>query len=564
MPSIASPVRPLADTAHELAARIDAVRRRHALVALGTGAAMAFVAVAAWLAAECALDCLTELPWLARLAFFVAGAGGASWLAWRFGLGPWRRRLGDDAVALMVERALPAFRSRFISAVQLARGEAGSTSVVRALVAETTAMSATMTFREVVRTDRLRRWLKIAAAALALALALAWFGGRNTVPLLTRALLWNNAVPRKTHIEGVGDRIVAIGDDVDIRATARGIVPEGGRLFIETASGRKQEFAFEALADARGEFARTLRSVQESFDYRIALGDAQTPRFRVTARPRPAVASMDCTQHFPAYTKLPPQRRALGDLKILAGSRLALRVKATAPVANGQIRLLGTDGETTVQTAQLAADPNDATQLAGEIAIPAKDAAGLTIQLADADGIESRGGAVHRLEVVQDQPPTIRLLRPERREELLTRDATMLLAFEAADDFGIVKVRLHYAVDFVEGASHQTIDLELSGDTPRTLARRFGWKISRITPRVEEGSRIDYWLEVIDTNDVTGPGTATLEHYQARIVSELEKRADLANRLSDTMEGLNEVKHSQESVNRALGEIIFEKPPGSQ
>jgi hypothetical protein len=217
-----------------------------------------------------------------------------------------------------------------------------------------------------------------------------------------------------------------------------------------------------------------------------------------------------------------------------------------------------------VQTAPLSPDSKDAMQLAGEIAIPAKDAAGVTIHLADADGIESRGGAVHRLEIVQDQPPTIRLFRPERREELLTRDATMLLAFEASDDYGIARVRLHYAVDFVEGAQHETIDLELSGDTPRALARRFDWKISRITPRVEEGSRIDYWLEVIDANDVTGPGVATLEHYQARIVSELEKRADLANRLSDTMEGLNEVKSSQEAVSRALGEIIFEKPPGSQ
>jgi hypothetical protein len=463
----------------------------------------------------------------------------------------------------MVERALPAFRSRFIAAVQLARGDTASTSLVRALVAETTAMSATMTFREVVRTDRLRRWLKIAAAAFAVIAALALLGGHSTSPLLTRALLWNNPVPRKTLIDAGGDRIVAIGDDVEIRATARGIVPERGRLLIETTSGRRQEFTFDPLPDARANFARMLRSVQESFDYRIALGDAQTARFRVTVKPRPAVAGLECTQHFPAYTKLPPQRRALGDLKILAGSRLALRVKAIAPVKTAEIRLLGADADAIVKTAPLATDAQDATQLAGEIPIPAKDAAGLTIHLVDTDGIESRVGAVHRIEIVQDQPPTIRLLRPERREELLTRDATMLLAFEARDDFGIGKVRLHYAVDFVEGAPHQTIDLDLGGETPRTLARRFDWKINRVTPRVEQGSTIDYWLEVIDTNDITGPGTAKLDHYQARIVSDLEKRADLANRLSDTMEGLNEVKHGQEAVSRALGEIIFEKPPAS-
>ena len=73
---------------------------------------------------------------------------------------------------------------------------------------------------------------------------------------------------------------------------------------------------------------------------------------------------------------------------------------------------------------------------------------------------------------------------------------------------------------------------------------------------------IDYWFEVIDANNVTGPGIGTTDHYQARIVSEAEKRADLANRLSDTMEGLNGVRQGQEEVNAKLGEIIFERPPG--
>jgi hypothetical protein len=47
---------------------------------------------------------------------------------------------------------------------------------------------------------------------------------------------------------------------------------------------------------------------------------------------------------------------------------------------------------------------------------------------------------------------------------------------------------------------------------------------------------------------------------QARIVSDAEKRADLSNRLSDTMEGLSGVKRGQEDLNQQLGEFIFEKP----
>ncbi|MEA3212099.1 MAG: hypothetical protein QOE70_5156 [Chthoniobacter sp.] len=558
-PSPPSP--PLTETARELATRTEAVRRRHGGVALATGAAMALVVILGWLAAEGVADWLVALPWLARFAFLVAGIGVAGLLGWRCGLRPWRHRPDDDAVALMVERALPAFRSRFIAAVQLARGDAASTPLVRALVAETTALAATLTFRDVVRTDRLRRWLKIAIASFLGAAALAALGGRNTLPLLTRALLWNNPVPRKTQISGVtGHRVVAIGDDVQLEATAGGMIPAHGHLLVRTASGRRQEFVFAPEAGDRAHFVRVLQSVQEPFAYSIALGDARTDVFRVKVKPRPAVASVECTQIFPAYTRLPPLRRALGDLKILAGSRLALRVKATNPVQTATIQLLAAEPDKVLAEAPLVPDASHL-MLAGEIEIPAKDAAGLTLRLVDEDGLESRGGAVYRLELLQDQPPTIKILWPDRREELLTRNATMLLAFEARDDYGLGKVRLHYAVDYVEGAPHRTIDLDLGNESPRTLTRRFNWKIGQITPHVEEGNTIDYWFEVLDTNNVTGPGIGTLDHYQARLVSELEKRADLANRLSDTMEGLNEVRQGQEAVAQKLGEIIFEKPP---
>jgi hypothetical protein len=278
-------------------------------------------------------------------------------------------------------------------------------------------------------------------------------------------------------------------------------------------------------------------------------------------KPPPGVASVECRQLFPKYTRLPAQRRALGDLKILAGSRLVLKVRANAVIKSGEIRLVGADHEKVIKSVPLAPDPKDHAQLVGEIEIPAKDAAGLTLHLVDEDEIESRGAAIYPLEVLLDEAPTVKVLWPERREELLTREATMLLAFVAKDDYGVAKVRLNYAVDWVEGAPHKTVDLDLGSALPRDINRRFNWRIGQITPHVEEGSVIDYWLEVLDANDITGPGIGVTEHLQARVVSEAEKRADLANRLSDTMEGLNGVKHGQEDVNQQLGEIIFEKPP---
>jgi hypothetical protein len=304
--------------------------------------------------------------------------------------------------------------------------------------------------------------------------------------------------------------------------------------------------------------------MQESFDYRVQLGDAESDSVHVKVKPRPGVAGIECRQIFPAYTGLPAQRRALGDLKILAGSRLALKVHTNATMKSGEICLVGADREKVRKTVPLLPDAKDHTLLAGEVEVPAKDVGGLTLHLVDEDGIESRGAAIYPLEVLADEPPTIKILWPDRREELLTREATMLIAFTAKDDYGVAKVRLNYAIDWVEGAPHKTIDLDLGSALPKEINRRFNWRIGQITPHVEEGTVIDYWFEVFDANDVTGPGIGTTEHMQARIVSDAEKRADLANHLSDAMEGLSGVKHGQEDLNQQLGELIFEKPAAKQ
>jgi len=526
---------------------------------------MAVSMLCAWLASETVTDFLANLPWVARLAFFVVGIGGALVLLVAYGIGPWRRRLDDERVALMVERALPAFQSRFIAAVQLAKSndDGASPALIKALVAETTAMAATMDFSAVIDTSRLRRWLKTAGFALLTAAGLAVAGEHKTWPLVRRAFLFHNPVPRKTLILDVSaPRVMAIGDPWRVTAVAGGIVPDNGRLILKTVSGRRQEFDLPLGFGAPPPFTRTLQSMQESFDYRVALGDAETDTVRVQVKPRPGVVSVECRLTFPSYTRLPQQRRALGDLKVLAGSRLFLKVHTNATIKTGELRLVGGDHEKVIKTAPLSPDAKDRTQVSGEIAIPAKDVAGLTLHLVDEDGIESRGAAIYPIELMADEPPTIKILWPDRREELLTREATMLIAFVAKDDYGVAKVRLNYAVDWVEGAPHRSTDLDLGSALPKELNRRFNWRIGQIIPHVEEGSVIDYWLEVLDANDVTGPGAGKTEHMQARIVSEAEKRADLANRLSDAMEGLNGVKQGQEDVNQHLGEIIFEKPAG--
>ncbi len=562
--SIAEPR--LSEAAPALAGHLDRVRRRQGGVALRTGLALALATVLAWLAIEMPLDWLFALPFAVRALMLAGGVCGAAALAWRFGIRAWLHQPEDDRVALAIERALPRFRSRFIASVQLAREPDGaSRSLVNALLEQTAGIAADAPFDDVIKTDALRRWVRIAAVAMVCAAAL-WFAGcRASWPLFQRAWLVNVPVPRKTMIVAfTGNRVMAIGDDLRIEVTAAGSIPKSGRLILESAAGRRQEFSLDATTAEPVRFSRNLQSVQEGFRYRIELGDNRTDTVSVRVHARPAVASLACEQQWPAYTKLPPTRRQPGNLKLLAGSKLSVLLTATAPIRSAMLRLTGEDATRPIRSTPLVADQASG-EWTGTAEIPAKDVTGMTFHLVDEEGVESRAMAVHRIEVVPDLPPTIRILQPARREELLTQKATLLLGFEAKDDFGVARVLLHYAVNWTENAPHKTVELDLGNEQPKTLTRRFEWKIERITPAPAENDTIDFWLEARDANDITGPGISVMpEHWQARVVSAEEKRADLANRLNDTLQTLDSVRQSQENLAQRLGEIIHEKPAKPQ
>ena len=83
--------------------------------------------------------------------------------------------------------------------------------------------------------------------------------------------------------------------------------------------------------------------------------------------------------------------------------------------------------------------------------------------------------------------------------------------------------------------------------------------MTTITDSLPAETAIEYWLEAQDTNDVTGPGLATTEHYWLKVVSEDDKRADLMNQLDGFLGTLGSVAEEEERLNQHLGTLIFGK-----
>lgn len=565
-----------------LAGKLAALRRKHVSSAVLTGLALAVSVGFELLALALFADWWLDLPWGARLALLLAQIAIFGTIVARFVLVPLLHRPNDDELALMVERARPKFRSRLIASIQLTRPgtipTGASPVMVEAMVEQTEAMAAPMNFAEIVPTDKLKKLGTLAVIVTVLAGFVLAVGGPDVRDLLKRAFLSNVPVPRKTRVlVPDGHKVIGRGDSVRLEAYAQGIIPRTGKLEVQFRGRRTQEFPLEQDRDNRAHFGRTLDNVQDSFDYVIQLNDGLSETFTVRALPRPTVVTIECEQRFPAYTQLQPVRRSLGDLTLLAGSVLQVKVAASKEIQSGSIKPVVSVVSVSATNAPIAgqAPPvkgiqasadallqvsvTNRKELLGQLTIPASGLSGFSIQMLDTESMESRDAAVYRIEILPDKAPIVRITYPERKEELYTRQAIVLVGFEATDDFGNARVRLRYKSEALNNGEEGTLEMDLGGEQPARLRRRYEWKLSDFNPPLPEGSVVEYWIEAADNNNATGPGVGTSERQFAKIVSEADKRADLLNRAGDYIGSVNDVATDQEKVSRNLGAIIREK-----
>jgi len=532
--------------------KIAGVRRKQIVVSVGAGLAVAITSVVVLLAAQMLGDWWFELTLTARIAVLVADLLVVGAIIWQGVVRPIREPLDDDEAALLVEQHAPGLASRLIAALQLPRAAEAqrAPALVNWLVIETEKLTVDLDFRRVISI----KTLAVNALIAVVLVAAGTEAYRRTLPesgqLLRRVFLANVPVPRKTRVECVTrDQLIARGESIYIEAIAHGVVPPEGKLTVHTASGRTQTFTMTPAHNNRSRFSRKLENVLETLTYRVKLNDGTTESYRVTVEPQPTISGLKCVQVYPAYTKLGTTPRALGDLALLAGSTLQIEGLATKPLKQARIRLASSNRELPATV-----DPQNPRRLTGEFVIPVGGLIGFSVPLLDQRGLRSRDEVVYRVDIVPDRAPSVSITYPTRKEELVTAEGTLVVAFEASDDFGIGKVAIRYKVN--QSDKEETTELDLEGATPKTLRRRYEWPLKNIQPPLAEGSTIEFWVEARDTNDATGPGITVTEHYFAKIVSAEEKRKDLLSRFDDSLNSLQNVVGDQEKLNQSLGELI--------
>jgi hypothetical protein len=577
-----------------LATKLAAARRKHVSLSVGAGVSMAIGSMLAIFAATMLLDWWLELPLWVRGVFLALNVAAVAYaLVWHV-IVPVVWSPDDDEVALWVEEWAPSLGDRLIASVQLSRPDALPMGAAAALVGETMRqaekISAPLDFAAVVKPDRFVRNVAIAGLVLVLFTIGMARAGMNGIDLFKRALLVPGVeVPRKTRVVLLApiNLVVARGDPVTLTARAEGIVPGEGYIDVsysgtnESTPDRTQRYRVERDAGKPDLFSLTIDNVQASFDYVVHLGDGHSETAHVVAAERPAAVAVKCTQIFPKYTGLEPQVRQPGDLSLVIGSKLGIEVTANKPVRAtdemrppfNRVHLLGVDRDM-----PLSRDPGDHKHLISaegnetSLSLP-KGTTGFSVNLVDDQGLTTKDPAVYRIDLVPDKPPALRITSPTRREDLVTRRASMNVGLDASDDFGLAKLTLRYRITTTPsndlaapapkpGNSTGEITGSIELDVPpktKSLHGYFPLKIDQLAPAPVEGQTVEWWIEAEDANNVTGPGKAASERFVWRVVTDAEKRADLMSRLGNYLGEINDVSESERELSQKLGQLITEK-----
>lgn len=508
----------------------------HALAWWGSGT-VAVMCVEAWGVA---------LPYAARAGFaamLTAGAAGIGWVRGiRVAVGP----PGEEALALEIERGLPELRQRLVTWVQ---APAGTPAALRAALGrETEERLAALNLR------RLMPWGSALPALCAVVLALAGLCGAGATRgyFLRAAGVPGVSLPHRTRVEVLTseDLVVVVGSDVTISARAHGAVPRDGTLALEKST---REMARDASNGAGPDaFSVVLKDVRESFSYRVRLNDDESEQRAVRVVPETTVRDVEIVEAPPAYTHLPARAHALADLTFLEGSKLSLRVKGSAALSptGGTVTLATGSGKTVV--VPIAGHGMDGTA----DVFPPVDTQSLTVVLEDVNHFRTPNPVARHVEMIPDRPPTLSLVAPRRTEDIVTTHGVIPVVINASDDYGIASLRLRYVAKYRNEKVTASLDLAIPPESI-SVKGTFPWDIGKL--KLQAGTELEWWLEALDTNTVSGPGRAETGHRRLSVLSDEEVRKALLARLDKSIDDLQGTRESQQDLSTQLGKLILEK-----
>lgn len=295
-------------------------------------------------------------------------------------------------------------------------------------------------------------------------------------------------------------------------------------------------------------YSATIENIDRSLQYYVSTKDVISDQYQISVRHEPIVTSFQLQLSYPAYTQLPSQtlEANTGDAEVLYGTEVVLTGESNKPLTEAHLIFEESD--------LIKLGIEESTEIKGSFI--AKQAGKYHIQIQDTDGLTNTDPLTYTLNVFKDAAPQVEIIEPGK-DLVLDNDMLVNLKVEATDDYGIQALQLVHRIQ-KENADDVTVTLKqvpTSTSPPQTSHfLTYTWDIDPIG--LFPGEVLSYYVQAIDTDNVSGPNIGKSRTYTLRFPTLDELYDNIAAEQETEQLSLDEIFDEQTEATAMVDQLL--------
>ena len=235
----------------------------------------------------------------------------------------------------------------------------------------------------------------------------------------------------------------------------------------------------------------TLTNVQQSMDYYLTGGDAESLRYHLDVLPAPTITSIAVDLDFPDYTKVPDRTNVEGGtVEAIVGTKVTVHARTNMPAQFASLNLKD-------ESLPMEVDSEDPTVLTGRFNVNVSGS--YTVNFRTTGGQLNPSPVIYDIIALEDRSPTARFIQPDRPAIKAAANVKIDLVMTGTDDHGVKDATLHV----VQGNDNIiTPKNMLEGREPQPEFRAVE-TLDLASYKLKPGSSLQYWLTVRDNKEPT-------------------------------------------------------------
>jgi len=461
-----------------------------------------------------------------------------------------------EKLALCVGEKFPEIKDHLSNALQLyaqlAQNTKGySKDLIIAALEDVNRLVENVNFNAVVDFSKLKRNLRVSGGVLLVFLLLVSIFstefGQAARRLRHPATNFTQTTPYSFGIQP-GNITLTKGEDVTISAEIRSqeFIENAQLQIINLNTGQTNAFY---LHGNNGQFKYTLSNVTDSLRYSILANDQTSPEFKITVIELPLVRHLQLELDYPDYTRLSSRRldENVGDISAIKGTRVALLVNSNKALDSAEV-VFGAGSKKILAVNEFTAS--------GQFTI--NQSTNYFIRLIDRVGLKNFDPIQYQIDALEDQYPSIKITAPASDVDV-TGDMRLILMAGAEDDFGFSGAKLHYLVNRAKGvatAQAQFYPVPIKNPASEKVSLNFDWDLREL--KLQPSDWVEYYFEIFDNDEITGPKSARSLSYTLRYPSVNEMYDEMTSQQEQTDTNLDQLLEKSQELRENIDQIMEE------